>query len=298
MSSDGSIKTTVAGREMTVSNLDKEFYPATGFTKGEMLDYYARVAPMMLTHIADRPLTMKRFPNGVDSPYFFEKHVPRHAPEWLARAEVPSTSRGGPVEYAVVCDLAGLIWAANLGTVEFHVPLWHVGRRRALPAPPDHMVFDLDPGEGTTIVECCTVGRYIADILSERDLVCRPKTSGSKGLQLYVHLPGRPTWDKVREEAHRIAIRLEHDYPDLVVSSMRKNLRQGKVLIDWSQNHPAKTTVAAYSLRAGAEPTVSTPVGWEEVTDCEEREDPTVLRFTAADVLERVGELGDLFSEV
>jgi len=297
LSSEGSIKTTVAGRELIVSNLDKEFYPASGFTKGEMLDYYARVAPVMLSHIVDRPLTMKRFPNGVDAPYFFEKHVPKHAPEWLPRVKVPSSSRGGPVEYAVVCDLAGLIWAANLAAVEFHVPLWHVGRRRILPAPPDHMVFDLDPGDGATIVECCTVGRYIADILGERDLVCRPKTSGSKGLQLYVALPGRPTWDKVRQDAHRIAVDLERQYPDLVVSSMRKSLRRDKVLIDWSQNHPAKTTVAAYSLRAGAEPTVSTPVGWQEVADCEMREDPAVLRFTAADVLERIDRLGDLFSE-
>jgi bifunctional non-homologous end joining protein LigD len=288
----------VDGRELTVTNLDKVFYPDSGFTKGQLLEYYARIAPVMLPHLRDRPLTMKRFPDGVEGQSFFEKHVPSHAPDWLPRVEVPSTGSGGPVRYAVVNDLPSLMWAANLGTIEFHVPLWHAGRRRVLPGPPDHMVFDLDPGEGATIVQCCTVARHIAARLGERDLEAWPKTSGSKGLQLYVPLRGRPTWDGVRDQAHRLALRLEQDLPELVVSKMRKSLRGEKVLIDWSQNHPAKTTVAAYSLRARPDPTASTPVTWSEVHRCEQRADPGLLRFTGAEAVERVEREGDLFAEV
>jgi bifunctional non-homologous end joining protein LigD len=298
VSPDGSVRTVVDGRELTISNLDKVFYPESGFTKGQVLDYYLRVAPTMLAHVRDRPLTMKRFPNGVDGPHFFEKHVPVHAPDWLRRVSVPSNTEGGMVEYGVICDVPGLIWAANLATIEFHVPLWHVGRRRVLPAPPDHMVFDLDPGPGSTIVECCIVGRHIADLLADSERVCLPKTSGSKGLQLYVPLPGRRTWEAVRREARAVATQLESDHPDLIVSNMRKDLRHGKVLIDWSQNHPAKTTVAAYSLRARPTPTASTPVTWAEVAECARQGDPDRLRFTADQVVERLESLGDLFADV
>jgi bifunctional non-homologous end joining protein LigD len=295
----GAVTTTVEGRTLTLSNLDKVLFPSSGFTKGELIDYYVRAAPAMLAHVRDRPLTMKRFPNGVEKSSFFEKHVPSHAPDWLHQVTVPSTSDGGDaVTYSVVCDLPSLVWAANLATIEFHVPLWHVGRRRTLPAPPDHMVFDLDPGTGTSIVECCTVARYIADILTQRGLPSRAKTSGSKGLQLYVPLKGRPTWPKVRDDAYAIATTLERDHPELVVSNMRKSLRASKVLIDWSQNHPAKTTVAAYSVRARSEPTVSTPVTWDEVEDCHERRDPDLLTFATADVLERIEDHGDLFADV
>lgn len=297
MSPDASVRTTVEGRELSISNLDKVFYPGSGFTKGEMLDYYARIAPVMLPHLRDRPVTVKRFPNGVEGQSFFEKHSPSSAPDWLRRVDVPS-AEGGSSEYSVISDLPSLMWAANQASIEFHVPLWHIGRRRSLPAPPDHMVFDLDPGEGMSIVECCTVGRAIADLLEERKQSCWPKTSGSKGLQLYAPLRGRPTWDKVREDAHQIATRLEQDLPQLVVSNMRKSLRKGRVLVDWSQNHPAKTTVAAYSVRARPDPTVSTPVTWDEVAGCESGEDPDLLRFTTGDVLERVERLGDLFAEV
>jgi bifunctional non-homologous end joining protein LigD len=298
VSPDPSVKTTVEGRELTVSNLDKVLYPDSGFTKGQMLDYYARISPVMLQHLSDRPLTMKRYPEGVAGPFFFEKHAPRGAPEWLARVSVPARSGERPIEYIAIGDLPGLMWAANLASIEFHVPLWHAGRRRILPGPPDHMVFDLDPGEGTSIVECCIVGRSIVDVLKVQDLRCHPKTSGSKGLQLYAPLPGRPTWDKVRNDAHQIAVQVERELPDLVVSKMRKELRHGKVLIDWSQNHPAKTTVAAYSLRARPEPTVSTPVTWQEVTDCADGGKPELLSFTADQVLQRVETLGDLFAEV
>jgi bifunctional non-homologous end joining protein LigD len=299
VSPDRSIKTVIDGQELSISNLDKVFYPSTGFTKGEMIDYYARVSTVMLPHVADRPLTMKRFPDGVDGPSFFEKHAPSHAPPWVRQVSVPSNSDGGgTVDYSVVCDVPTLVWAANLATIEFHVPLWRVGRRRTLPGPPDHMVFDLDPGEGTTIVECCAVARWVTEALAERSLESVAKTSGSKGLQLYVPLGGRPTWDKARKDSLELATRLEADHPDLVVSNMRKSLRRGKVLIDWSQNHPAKTTVAAYSLRARPEPSVSTPVTWDEVFACHEKADPELLRFTPAEVLARVDGHGDLFAAV
>jgi len=298
VSPEGSVRTTVDGRQLTISNLQKVLYPATGFTKGQVIDYYARVATVMLPHVRDRPLTMKRFPNGIDHKFFFEKHVPSHAPSWVHHQAVPSTSKGDVVDYPVVCDRPTLVWAANLAAIEFHVPLWHVGRRRVLPAPPDHMVFDLDPGPGATIVECCRVAAIVADLLDEGRSGCWPKTSGSKGMQLYVPLKGRPTWDKIRDRAHGIATQLEQDRADLVVSNMRKALRPGKVLIDWSQNHPAKTTVAVYSLRGREEPTVSTPITWDEVDACAGSGDPTDLRFTADLVLQRIEDHGDLFAAV
>ena len=293
-----SVKTTVDGRELTISNLDKVLYPATGFTKGDMIDYYTKVAGVMLPHVRDRPLTMKRFPDGVDGPSFFEKHTPARGPTWLRHVSVPSTRDDSAVDYSVVGDLPTLLWAANLATIEFHVPLWHVGRRRTLPGPPDHMVFDLDPGEGTTIVECCTVALHIVDVLTAQGLLCFAKTSGSKGLQLYAPLKGRTSWDRSRDCTRDVALQLERLHPDLVVSTMEKSRRRNRVLIDWSQNHPAKTTVAAYSLRARPEPTVSTPVTWNEVHRCEESGDPALLRFAAPEVLDRIEQLGDLFAPV
>ncbi len=293
-----SVRTMVAGRELTLSNLDKVMYPRSGFTKGQLIEYYSLIAPVMLPHLKDRPLTMKRYPDGIGGQSFFEKHVPSHAPEWLRHVSVPSSDHGTAVEYSVICDLPDLVWAANLAAIEFHVPLWRVGRRRKLPGPPDHMVFDLDPGEGATMVECCQVAGAIADLLAGRNLEGWAKTSGSKGLQVYVPVGSRSTWERVRKDAREVATALERDRPDLVVSNMRKSLRGHKVLIDWSQNHPAKTTVSAYSLRARPDPTVSTPVTWEEVGLCAEEADPDLLRFTAADVLDRVEQLGDLFAPI
>jgi bifunctional non-homologous end joining protein LigD len=292
------VRTNVDGRELAVSNLEKVLYPSTGFTKGELIDYYARVADVMLAHVKDRPLTMRRYPNGVDQKSFFEKHVPVHAPAWVNHKAVPSTSNGDPVDYLVVSDRPTLVWAANLAAIEFHVPLWHIGTRRVLPAPPDHMVFDFDPGEGASIVECCQVAKLVAENLDEGRPGCWPKTSGSKGLQLYVPLRGRPTWEKIRDRARGIAVQLERDRPDLVVSNMRRSLRSDKVLIDWSQNHPAKTTVAAYSLRGRDEPTVSTPISWDEVDTCATTGNSGDLRFLPDGVLERVEALGDLFAPV
>jgi bifunctional non-homologous end joining protein LigD len=290
------VKTEVEGRPLSLSHLDKVMYPASGFTKGQLIDYYVHIAPVMLPHVVDRPLTFRRYPDGVDGNSFFEKNAPSHAPEWVRTIRVPSTSsrgRGSDVEHPLICDLPALVWAANLATIEFHVPLWHVGRRRKLPAPPDHMVFDLDPGPGTTIVECCRVAQLISEAVPD-DAVA--KTSGSKGLQLYLPLDGRPTWERTRDRAHDLAMQLEVEHPELVVSSMAKARRQGKVLIDWSQNSPSKTTVAAYSVRARPEPTVSTPITWDEVAACEAGGDPAALRFTTDEVLDRVDELGDLFA--
>jgi bifunctional non-homologous end joining protein LigD len=291
-----SVQVTVENREMSVSNLDKVLFPDTGFTKGQLIDYYLKIAPAMLPHLQDRPLTLKRYPDGVDSKTFFEKHVPSHAPDWVRTVAVPTSDGEGTIDYAVVCDLPTLIWAANLGTIEFHVPLWRAGRRRKLPGPPDCMVFDLDPGENTSIVECCTVAGWVTEVLKGRGVDLCYKTSGSKGLQVYTALDRKKSWDALRSDAHDIALSLEKKHPELVVSNMRKSLRKGKVLIDWSQNHPAKTTVAVYSVRGRPEPTVSTPVSWDEVSACAAKGDAGRLRFTTADVLKRVAQKGDLFA--
>ena len=286
----------VEGRELTLTNLDKVLYPETGFTKGQLIDYYVKVAPAMLPHIADRPMTMKRYPDGVDKKFFYAKHVPSHAPQWVRTVRVPNSEGGEEIDYVVVGDLPTLVWTANLGAIELHVPLWTVGRRRVLPAPPDLLVFDLDPGEGATIVECCAVAELVRQVLEVKGMDCRPKTSGSKGLQIYAQLTGRSTWDKARDQAHEIATGLEREHPDLIVSNMRKTLRRGKVLIDWSQNHRSKTTVGVYSVRARPRPTVSTPVTWNEIRRCQKQGDPSTLEFTTADVLARVEKMGDLFA--
>jgi len=291
-----STRTTIEGRELSVSNLDKVLYPRSGFTKGQLIDYYVRVAPVMLPHVRERPLTMKRFPDGVEGKSFFEKHIPSHAPDWVQSVNVASTDGQDVIPYAMVNDLPTLAWAANLGTIELHVPLWHVGRHRKLPANPDFLVFDLDPGEGTTIVECCEVAGYIMGELAQQGTESFAKTSGSKGLQLYAAVGSKTTWDSLRDRAHEIARKLESEHQDLVVSNMRKSLRRGRVLIDWSQNHSAKTTVAVYLVRAMPTPTVSTPVSPAEVRRCAEKHDPLLLHFETEDVLRRVDKDGDLFA--
>jgi bifunctional non-homologous end joining protein LigD len=245
------VDTEVDGRHLSLSNLAKVLYPETGFTKGQVIEHYARVADVMLPHLRDRAITMKRYPDGVEGQFFFEKHVPRHAPEWIRTVEVPRafSSRSkddSEIEYAVVWDRPTLIWAANLASIEFHAPLWRVGNGKDLPKNPDYMVFDLDPGPGTSIVECCQVALWIAHHLEVEEILA--KTSGSKGLQLYRRIDGL-SGDEANEAAHEIARAVERAYPDAVVSNMKKELRRNKVLIDWSQNSPAKTTVAVYSLR-------------------------------------------------
>lgn len=293
---DSTVRVTVEGRELSISNLDKVLFPEVGFTKGQLIEYYMHVAPAMLPHVRDRPVTLRRYPDGVESKSFFEKHVPSHAPDWVRTVAVPTSDGTGAVEYAVLSDLPTLIWAANLGSIELHVPLWRAGRRRKLPGPPDFMVFDLDPGEGTTVVECAIVAGYVSERLGERGIEAFAKTSGSKGLQVYTALEPRTTWDALREDAQGIARTLEAEHPELIVSNMRKSLRPGKVLIDWSQNHSAKTTVAVYSVRARPEPTVSAPVTWKEVQRCAKGGDPALLRFDTDAVLARLRKTPDLFA--
>jgi bifunctional non-homologous end joining protein LigD len=295
----------VAGRRIALSNLDKVLYPKTGFTKGQVIDYYVRVAPVLLPHLADRPVTMRRFPNGVEDPKaFYEKHRPRSAPGWVRSERVlasPKSRDRSGVDFVVIDDLATLVWAANLASLELHVPQWRVGPD-GKPEPPDLLVFDLDPGEPATVVECAEVALLLArQVADEHGWDCYPKTSGSKGLQLYVPLPSRDrqrAWedDGSRELARTIAQELARSHPELVVSNMKKELRKGRVLIDWSQNNVAKTTVAPYSLRARPEPTVSTPVSWEEVEQVADDGKAERLRFLPDEVLARVEETGDLLA--
>jgi bifunctional non-homologous end joining protein LigD len=287
----------VGNRELTLSNLTKVLYPEVGFTKGQVIDYYTRIAPVLLPHLKDRPLTLKRYPDGVDGKFFFEKNSPKHRPPWVKTVRLPSpgsTKNRTEIDYTVVNELPTLVWAANLATLELHVPMWRV-TKDGKPKNPDTLVFDLDPGPPATIVECCQVAELVRATLAEDGLSAYPKTSGSKGMQLYVPLNARSGWEKVHAYSRAVAERLEEAHPDLVVSNMKKELRGGKVLVDWSQNNPAKTTIAVYSLRARARPTVSTPITWDEVEACEKPED---LVFVSDDVLARVDTHGDLFEPV
>jgi len=307
--SDESAKTDkptvdVEGRELRLSNLTKVLYPETGFTKGQVIDYYLKISPVLLPHVANRPLTVRRFPNGVDGESFYEKHRPRGTPDWVKSVRVlasPNARDRNGVEFVVLSELATLIWAANLASLELHVPQWRVNRA-GNPQPPDLLVFDLDPGEGADMAHCAEVALLLAEELrNDHGWTAYPKASGSKGLQLYVPLPKaerQKTWDDggTRELARSIAEELTRRRPDLVVANMRKELRKDRVLIDWSQNHVAKTTVAPYSLRARTEPTVSTPVTWEEIEKVVDDGKGERLRFLPGDVLERVAQLGDLFA--
>jgi bifunctional non-homologous end joining protein LigD len=267
----------VEGRHLTLTNLDKVLYP-DGFTKGQVVDYYTRVAPVLLPHLADRAVTRLRCPDGVDGEQFFEKNAPRGTPEWV-RTEVVAG-----VRYVVVDSLAALVWTANLAALELHTPQWRLGT-----TAPDLLVLDLDPGPPATVVECCRVALLAREHLTGLGLEPVVKTSGSKGLQVCARAPVANTSAFARVLAEGLAAA----HPDLVVSRMNKAVRPGKVLLDWSQNNPAKTTVTAYSLRARPRPTVSTPVTWEEVAGCRAPED---LVFTAPDVLDRLQQYGDLFS--
>jgi bifunctional non-homologous end joining protein LigD len=287
----------IDGRTLMLSNLDKVLYPQADFTKADVLDYYARVADVMLPHIAARPVTLRRWPDGVTGQTFFEKQRPSHAPEWLDAMRVESRSGRKDrdfIDYPLLSDRPSLLWAANLAALELHVPLWHRDGDDQPPTDPDHLVIDLDPGPGTTIVECCRIALLAKERLGKRNAPLA-KTSGSKGLQVYARRPNA-TWDDIRDEVYGLAQDLEREHPQLVVSLQDKKLREGKVLIDWSQNHPAKTTVAVYSLRATPYPTASTPVTWDEVDHCATSGDPATLRFVAKDVLARIEEHGDLFA--
>jgi bifunctional non-homologous end joining protein LigD len=263
-------------------------YPEVGFTKGQVIDYYTRVAPALLPHLRDRPLTLKRYPNGVDGGHFYEKQCPSHRPEWVRSEEIQMSSKS--IDFCVCDDLPTLVWLANLADLELHPSLSLVDDIDR----PTVMAFDLDPGPPAGIPECCEVAFLLRDTLAQIGLECFAKTSGSKGIQVYVPLnvDGVDYDHGSKALSHALARHLEAQHPKLIVSQQRKDLRKGKVLIDWSQNDEAKTTVCVYSLRARERPTVSTPVRWEEL------EDPDALVFEAADVLERVEEHGDLFAPV
>ncbi|NEK85050.1 ATP-dependent DNA ligase [Blastococcus saxobsidens] len=287
----------IAGRQLAVSNLDKVLFPEVGFTKAQVIDYYVRIAPVLLPHVAGRPVTFTRWPDGVEGQTFFEKNNARHAPQWVRRVTVPSpgSSRGRETLDMVLLEhVADLAWAANLAALEVHVPQWRVDADGEAGLP-DLLVLDLDPGPETGIAECCAVAERLGQRLEADGLDPVVKTSGSKGMQVYAPIEAADR-DHPSRYAKKLAQELSAETPDDVVWRMEKVLRPGKVLIDWSQNNPAKTTVAPYSLRARAGATVSTPIGWDEVDAVREGSlDPAALRFTTEDVLARVEEYGDLF---
>ncbi len=284
----------IQGRRLEVSNLDKVLYPADGFAKGQLIDYYVRIAPVLLPHLRGRPLTMKRYPNGVDGMFFYEKNCPAHRPDWVQTAPIWSEGNNRWMDYCLVQDVATLVWAANLADIELHTSL---SLAKDMPRP-TMMVFDLDPGPPATIVQCCQVALWLKEFFDRLDLVCLPKTSGSKGLQIYVPLNTKVNYDETKPFAHELARKVEREHPEQVVSDMKKSLRTNKVFVDWSQNDVHKTTICVYSLRAKEHPTVSTPVTWDEVVRCVKKEDPELLVFTADQVLKRVEKSGDLFAPV
>jgi bifunctional non-homologous end joining protein LigD len=284
----------VQGQKLKLTNLDKILYPAAGFTKGQVVDYYVRIAPVLVPHLAGRPLTMKRYPEGVDHEYFFEKNAPMHRPDWAKTAPVWSESNRRTINFILANDLATLVWIANLASIELH-PSLSLGTDIATPTM---IVFDLDPGPPANIVQCAQVGLWVREIFDHFGLQSFPKTSGSKGLQIYVPLNTKTTYEQTKSFAHAIARLLEHEHPDLVVSDMKKAVRTNKVFVDWSQNDQHKTTISVYSLRAREHPTVSTPVKWEEVEQALKKKDAECLVFESKDVLTRVEKLGDLFAPV
>ena len=293
MAASSTLTVEVEGKQLSLSNLDKVLYPEAGFTKGQVIAYYQQVAPALLPHLAGRPLTLKRYPDGVDKHFFYEKHCPRHRPDWVEIAPVWSGRNNAEIPFCVAGDLPTLVWVANLASLELHTSLSRADRIDR----PTMLVFDLDPGPPATVVECCRIGLRLRDLFDQMGLVSVVKTSGSKGLQLYVPLNTDVRYDGgTKDFALTVAQLLEKRFPAEVVSSMKKELRPGKVLIDWSQNDEHKTTVCVYSLRARPRPTVSAPVTWDEVEACASSGDPATLVFEAGDVVARVAELGDLFA--
>jgi bifunctional non-homologous end joining protein LigD len=285
----------IDGRRLSLSNLDKVMYPEAGFTKGHVIDYYTRVAPAVLKHLQGRPLTLKRYPNGVDAPHFYEKQCPSHAPDWVQTTRVDSSrARDGKINFCLANDLPTLVWLANLADLELHTSL-------ALAegyGSPTVIAFDLDPGPPATIVECAEVALELRTIFEHLGMQAFAKTSGSKGMQVYVPLNTPTSYAQTRPFSHGLAELLERRRPELVVSDMSKAKRTGKVFVDWSQNAEYKTTVCVYSLRARPQPTVSTPLLWDEVENVTVSRDPDDLVFTSDQVLERVAEHGDLFAPV
>ena len=284
----------VDGRAVSVTHLDKVLYPEAGFTKADAIGYVSAVAGAMLPHLRDRPVTLKRYPDGTAGPFFFEKQAPSHRPDWVRTTPVWSETRGADIDYPMVQDRATLVWLTNLAALELHAFLHRAPKLDR----PDALVFDLDPGPPATVVECCRVGLRIERLFSRLGLESFAKTSGSKGLQVYVPLDRRTTYATSRPFAEAVAQQIQSELPDLVVVNMRRDLRPGKVFIDWSQNDEHKTTVGVYSLRAKARPTVSTPVKWAEVRAGTKQGDPAKLAFETAAVLKRLDKHGDLFAPV
>jgi bifunctional non-homologous end joining protein LigD len=286
------VEVEVEGRKLSLSNLDKVMYPAVGFTKGQVIDYYTRIAPAVLPHLRGRPLTLKRYPNGVDGKFFYEKECPSHRPEWVHTKKI-NTGRK-TVNFCVCDDLPTLVWAANLADLELHTSLSLAEKIER----PTMMVFDLDPGPPAAILDCCRVGLWLRETLDSLGLESFPKTSGSKGLQVYVPLNTDVTYDDTKPLSRALARHIEKEHGDLVISTQKRSLRGGKVLIDWSQNDEHKTTVCVYSLRARERPTVSAPVEWGEVESALDADDVDSLVLEAGDVLERFEDRGDLFAPV
>ncbi|EAX47113.1 DNA primase-like [Thermosinus carboxydivorans Nor1] len=284
----------IEGVELRLSNLEKIFYPRTGFTKGQVIDYYVRIAPVLLPHLANRPLTLKRYPDGAQAAFFYQKQCPKHRPKWLKTAPVWSEHNNDHINFCLVNDLPSLVWVVNLATLELHTSLSLATNT----ACPTMMVFDLDPGPPATIIECAQVALWLKTFFDHQGLLAFPKTSGAKGLQVYVPLNTPTDYATSKHFAHVLAKLLEREHPGQVVSKMTKSLRTGKVLVDWSQNDEHKTTVCVYSLRAREYPTVSTPVAWEEVDEAWQKKDPRLLTFDPDKVLARVDRYGDLFAPV
>ena len=284
-------KLRVGNRTLEVSNLDKVFYPETGFTKGDVIEYYKAVASVVVPHLKGRPVTLKRYPNGVADKFFYEKRCPPHRPEWVKTITMRRQRDQKDIQYCAIPNAASLIWAANLANLELHTSL---ARENDLQRPTS-LVFDLDPGEPADAITCAKVALKIRALLEELDLESICKTSGSKGLQLYVPLNTKVTYEDTSPFAHAIALALEKRHPDLIVSRMAKELRSGKVFIDWSQNADHKTTASVYSLRARPTPTASTPLKWEELEKASRAKSARRLTFESTEVLNRLDSFGDLF---
>lgn len=283
------------GRRLKLKNLDKVLYPAADFTKGELIDYYRDISTVLLPHLEGRPLTLRRFPDGVESDGFWEKRCPSYRPDWVHTVPVWSESNEEEISFCAANDLPTLLWVVNLATLELHVSLSKAERM----ARPTVLAFDLDPGPPADIVECCRVAADLRLLFEHIGLSSYPKTSGSKGLQVYVPLNNADvTYDDTKSFAKGVAQAFEERNPDHVVARMKRDLRKGKVFIDWSQNDDHKTTICVYSVRATPRPRVSTPVTWEEVTAALEADDANMLEFSPADVVARVAETGDLFAAV
>jgi bifunctional non-homologous end joining protein LigD len=284
----------IEGRTLTVSNLQKVLYPSTGFTKGDVIRYFVDVGSVLLPHLKSRPITLKRYPDGVGKFFFYEKSCPPYRPKWVSTASVYSKRREGQMDFCVVNNLASLVWMANLADLELHTSL----ARAPKVERPTMMVFDLDPGEGTNVLQCAQVAFWLRDKLAALKLQSFPKTSGSKGIQLYVPLNTAVTFEQTKPASRAIADAVATEHADAVVTNMLKSLRKKKVLIDWSQNDDHKTTVCVYSLRATEKPQVSTPLTWTELEKLWKKGDPDAFRFSPDDVRARVKKHGDLFAPV